>query len=537
MAPSTATETTTLLPKPHNAPKKLNIEFVSFLLLVIIALASTADGISYTPLTRVFESIVCYKYWEQHDPSKLSLPRSQLGPGAIGGVPEEFCKVAPIQSEVALIKGWQIFFDGLPGLIVGVPLGALADRIGRKPIIIVGVLSLTIRLFWMEVVCWFWQSLPVRLTWLSGLVGLISGGAPVVAAICLCVVSDLSTASTRTIYLLRITGASMIFNYTGPTIGAAIMVKHSPWIVLYISTALWVSATVLTCFIPETLNYSHPSLEHAPLRPTTQQDPTDLLVDVQPHVAKHSETPRSFKQLVHRVTSSISSNAKYLVSDSRILLLISPYVGLMLGEATRDMLVLYASVRYRVTLADATFLAFGGAISKALTLLILIPAITYILQHLMPSLAPMKRDLVLARISIVLQGVGWLATGLAPNRGAFVAAVIVTALGIGANSLCRSFLTEIVGKQNAGKLYAIISVIECLALVLSGPLLSGLWTLALHLGGIMIGLPFYFNAGIYALTTVALLLVRVRKGEDGTVKGDEESAEQEREGLLGEERN
>ena len=56
----------------------------------------------------VYESIICSKYYGVSDPSLL---------GSNGYVEERYCKVAPIQEELAFLRGWQDFFDYLPGTI------------------------------------------------------------------------------------------------------------------------------------------------------------------------------------------------------------------------------------------------------------------------------------------------------------------------------------------------------------------------------------------------------------------------------------
>lgn len=55
--------------------------------------------------TRIFERIYCREYYEKHDPSLI-------GSDGRGGVDEKWCKVSWVQGEVAMLKGWQLTFDG-----------------------------------------------------------------------------------------------------------------------------------------------------------------------------------------------------------------------------------------------------------------------------------------------------------------------------------------------------------------------------------------------------------------------------------------
>ena len=67
-------------------------------------------------MTRIYESIYCYHYWEQEDPTKILIPRSAVGPGALGGVEERWCKTAEVQGKIAMLKGTQQFLECIPGM-------------------------------------------------------------------------------------------------------------------------------------------------------------------------------------------------------------------------------------------------------------------------------------------------------------------------------------------------------------------------------------------------------------------------------------
>lgn len=118
----TASEETPLLrtSSPSSAGEVLaesgpiSTRWIVIILLLLSVLLQAGDQLMQTPLTRVFESIYCYEYWEEHDPSKLLAGRIGAGPGALGGVEEALCKVPEIQSQVAALLGNLNFFNGIP---------------------------------------------------------------------------------------------------------------------------------------------------------------------------------------------------------------------------------------------------------------------------------------------------------------------------------------------------------------------------------------------------------------------------------------
>lgn len=56
------------------------------------------------PMVRIMESIACRQYYIVVDPTKI---------GVDNQAPEEFCKIAEVQAELAAVKGYHMFFDGL----------------------------------------------------------------------------------------------------------------------------------------------------------------------------------------------------------------------------------------------------------------------------------------------------------------------------------------------------------------------------------------------------------------------------------------
>ena len=127
-------------------------ERLTLVVLVIVLLVSLGDQLQEAPQTRLTEAVLRYRYWERVDPSKLLLGRKDVGPGAIGGVEEMWCKADEVQTALAMLGGWQALFDGLPNLLFALPFGWAADRYGRKPLVFAGLLAFVLRALWTELV-------------------------------------------------------------------------------------------------------------------------------------------------------------------------------------------------------------------------------------------------------------------------------------------------------------------------------------------------------------------------------------------------
>ena len=95
------------------------------------------------PKVRLIEHAVCQRYYRSHP----------LAGGAEFSVPERQCKLEPIQAEVALITGWRMSLDAIPSILTVTFYGTLADRVGRKPALLLVCLGELFALIWSVLVC------------------------------------------------------------------------------------------------------------------------------------------------------------------------------------------------------------------------------------------------------------------------------------------------------------------------------------------------------------------------------------------------
>lgn len=173
-------------PPPQKKKKKPWILLVC-LAFLLIAIIDVGSFLAEAPKTRVFEANLCLRYYETHDPSKI---------GEDGTVPEGQCKIDEVQEGMAMIFGWQDMFDAIPGLVLAVPFGALADKWGRKWIFAASLMGLQFNSAWILLICYF-RSLPLQLTWFSSAFYFIGGGPIVASAIGLTMVSDIVPPEKR----------------------------------------------------------------------------------------------------------------------------------------------------------------------------------------------------------------------------------------------------------------------------------------------------------------------------------------------------
>lgn len=146
---STAEEADALLSpsttsQPDNGHERRGWQGQVALLIALVFLMNIGGFISFAPYVRLFESIICYKYYAANDPT--SIPES-------GMIPEDMCKVDSIQDSVALLFGWQPVWDAIPTVALAIPYGSLSDRIGRKPVMMLCLVGMVTAMLWILLVC------------------------------------------------------------------------------------------------------------------------------------------------------------------------------------------------------------------------------------------------------------------------------------------------------------------------------------------------------------------------------------------------
>ena len=510
-----------LLPRPvehhHNAhshgrrlwktPRALTLA-----IFLVIILVSFADQLAQYPQTQIFESILCYMYYEQNDQSKIKLGRDTIGPGAIGGVDEMWCKVDAVQDELASLGGYLQMFNSIPNLLLAVPFGWCADRYGRWPLMFVNLLQLVLIAAFVQSVTWFWQIFSIRSIWMSAFFSILGGGASVSSALFFVVLSDITPEAARTAVYLRAGAVNVSASLFMPPL-AAWRMTITPWIPLLGSTVFLILGALLWLSIPETIDSPHlysPKTSHLLSHAASSQATLDPATTDQP----------SSTGFVKRLLLNVNEASTFILGDWRVPALILPFCEHMLISASGPLLLQYISKRYGLTFSQGTFLITARNSMNVLLLLVILPYLSTVLVKTY-GLNDQKKDLYLARVSQVLIALGWTLLAASPNWPAAGISSAVTSLGQGSMLMVRSFLASIVPTYHIATVYSIIGMWDALGTMVGAPLLAKLYRYGMELGSDWSGLPFYF-VGLLSFSFACLLcLVQIRV--DGHTPITEES--------------
>lgn len=111
--------------------------------VILINLLFIVNGLGYSitlaPQTQLFENIVCRHLYQDSNIASI----------------QDKCKAPAVQEVVARLSGYQALFDGIPGLFLAMPYGVLADRFGRRFVLLLSMFGLAIASAWAVFVCKF----------------------------------------------------------------------------------------------------------------------------------------------------------------------------------------------------------------------------------------------------------------------------------------------------------------------------------------------------------------------------------------------
>ncbi|KAI5814503.1 major facilitator superfamily domain-containing protein [Pyronema omphalodes] len=475
-----------------------------------------AAFLSITPQIRLFESIICENYYKAHDPSVIRPD---------GSIPEALCKVESVQGELAMLDGFKSLFTNIPGVLLAIPYGVLADKIGRKKVLMMTCLGLALEFASVIAICWF--RLPIKFIWGSALFLCIGGGAQMIGALILMVLADVTPDADRTTAFFQLQGCVLVSELIAPPVSAWLM-SMCLYYPLLCSLALLVFAILVACALPETRGLGYEASGAgiagiAAVKPATETEP--LLSDG-PGIYPKRRRPAARKH--HGILS-------FLKHDINVTLLVMSFLMYTMGRQTMMLLIQYVSKRYNWTLAMAGELLSVRAAFNLILLLVILPILSSLAMTKF-NLTVSQRDLWISRISVFLVTLGFFGLGLSPTPPLMILSLVLYTLGSGFGAANRSLATTMVHPDHVGKLYTAIAVFDTIGALIAGPTMGYAFKWGLKKGPAWMGMPFVILGIAFVGVSAVMGVVRVRGLEETIVREEESEGAGEEDGLLDAER-
>lgn len=311
----------------------------------------------------------------------------------------------------------------------------------------------------------------------------------------------------RSSIFFRVGAANMLCYFISPPLSGYLM-ERDPWIPLALGLGLQLLAIPITLMIPETLGLrkeddASSDSDRMPGDISTLNSPS---MDLQKHSVFH---------VARTLLISFVNDSAPLFKDWRVLFFIAIYPFRVACSSLDNFLIQYVPKRYHWTFAQTNYIWSIQSGASMVTLIVILPALaSYLLNK--KSYSATKKDLFIMRISFTCFALGYLLEGLAPNIYILIFAAVLANLGSGLGACMRALLTSFIPKDQVARLYTALAIVETLGMMVSGPIVAGLFNAGMERGsGVWQGLPWLvLGSVLVALSTLTWALRLSGEGEE-----------------------
>ncbi|KAJ6787143.1 hypothetical protein PWT90_10726 [Aphanocladium album] len=386
-----------------------------------------------------------------------------------------------------------------PGLLMAVPFGVLADRRGPQLVLKILWIGDVLYLVAQSVVAYYPGAFDVR--WVFACAGFVflGGGGPGLTAMYYAYAGGIATAANRSTIFLYVVAMQFMDSFlTGPV--AYMAMNVGPVFTMGLCVTCLMGCFGLTFLLPTVPRLQARQEAEAVAAAAAAADP------------ESESAAKEGKPWYDSVRSAAQESAAAV----RTVFGSSFYVGLLLvglvfstlGANEQDLRVQYATKRYRWTWAQAGLLNTVRSVVALPMITLILPSVALLLQKRL-RLSPVKKDLWIARGSVVAMVAGSVLQGLAPTGAAFVASVGFYELSRGYTPALVSVLAALVAAERESMVYVCVTMMQALGQIIAGPLLGQVLALGFRMGTAWYGLPFVMCGCLQAVSMLFVYVVRV----------------------------
>ncbi|EJT80754.1 hypothetical protein GGTG_00748 [Gaeumannomyces tritici R3-111a-1] len=444
------------------------------------------------PIVRLLEHAICYR--------RL---------GGDGAVDERNCKIPAVQDSLASITGWKMFFDAVPGLVMAVYYGSLADRSGRRIVLALSAAGYTLMLGWVVVICSLPNIYPVSLVWVSSLLFFIGGGQRIFNSIVFTLISDSLDESKRARRLFLLAVGPHTCRLISPVIASVLMEVS-------IRAPFWLAFSCLALIFAII-----PFVEDASVRRGTRYTRIEASSEVATSDGDaepgESTTGRRFAQPnIRSWCGSLMTGAKH-VAMSIYELFNTPAGWFCLASfflkrvafASEGFAFQYASEKFGWELRQTTWLRTASAAGAVVVTLAVGPIVGLILRRREVPAAVV--DLNTIRSSLAMLIVSFFAAWKAPSMEILIVAMVGCGLGEALEPALQAFALASTDSSRNAQLFTTIAQCDTLAELVGGPLMAALLSIGRGKGHPSAGINFIASSSIFMVLLGSSLLSNINR--------------------------
>ncbi|KAI0857414.1 major facilitator superfamily domain-containing protein [Xylaria cubensis] len=439
-----------------------------WLCTMLMFLVEFGCAILGAPSPRLLEMAVCEDYYRNNSNTPT----------------QGDCKIQEVQLQLGFLLTALSTFSVLAATVMQIPMGLLADKMGRKAALILNIISIIIYWGWIPLVAIF-TNLPIWTLYIAPAFIFIGGGPWASGALIFSAINRRITSSQRTSAFSIMEATSGIADLVGPALGTLTMENHI-WLPFLLATLSFMLMFVPTILLDNETMLSSTELDsiqsgaNAPQQIDSEEQP--LLRGIS---NSSDASGPEWSNFVHSTVAiySITFGSFFLVSFAR---------------DSNNFLIPWISWRFDESMARAGLIFSLRAIVSSILFFVLLPVASSFASKILRA-RPLTRDLFLSSGSAMLLCIGSIIIAASPNLSTLVAGFSIMTLGSGATISLRAFLASKINSSFSGRLFAAISATSTIGNLVGMPVMGTLYSLSISKEWSVISLPFAMSAGAYFL--------------------------------------
>ncbi|KAI0206646.1 major facilitator superfamily domain-containing protein [Astrocystis sublimbata] len=453
-----------------------------WLIYSLLLLVNLTNGISNLPLNRLLERRLCRKYYDSDR-----------------DVDEGLCKVDSVQQDLAWIMG---AFETLwiaGDFVTTIPLTFLAERYGRKKILLLNAGPRLFMLFWILSIAHFEDSLPPRAAIAGASLSVLGGDTVFNSLIYGLAAQAAEDRVTRAIYFSRMTALTSVIGFLSPAIAAAAMTIQ-PSLPFWLGSVFMVLALMITMLLPTD--------DDIPDDATEARRPLISSPTLKAQASRTSLTA----SMIDRVYSLVAA-----VANRRLALLLLSMFLTSLASADTKLLAQYISKRYHWSFSSAGYLLSAKAIVNFILLTFVVPFFLST-QGASQSLSD-GANVRYAKFCLVSSVVGAFAIGVSSVIWELIPSLAIYALGVPLSVFTLSLANSdnmwtdaegggADGSNTHNRVLSIVMMVKTLGSLVGAPLMALFWYYGIHVS--FYGSPYILSSLVYLCAWCVLRNIRLQ---------------------------
>ncbi|KAF7136825.1 hypothetical protein CNMCM5793_006343 [Aspergillus hiratsukae] len=465
-------EETLLLGHDHAAEPRPSTRARWILIILSLGIIAINFGsyLSMAPQIQIFESIICRKL---HPEIALLTTEGQIAR----------CKAPDVQGELALVNGWRETLDTLPGIVLALPFGLMADQAGRKTVLMLSLIGLITEEVMVRIIAWYSAFIPLRTVWFMPLFQICGGGSQIATSMLFTMVTDVFPVENRANIFFIIYAVTQISEIVASPLSAWLM-SWTSWLPYFLGVFFMLCGLSASICVPETLPKSNNLSETG-----SEDDEAD-------DDARRTVLHR-LKAVLNHARHQIMHHSRFIFAERNIICISIAFLTATVAIQSLTIMLQYVSKRFSWSMAkvqshppllapadlkQASFLISLKATMNLSALLLILPTLSKALDRFLP---PIRRDLRIALGSVLTIAAGHALMALAASPTVFAAGLSISSLGGGFFPALRSVATTLVDEAEIGLLGTTIALTQGIGAIIAGPLMAGTFRFNIRMHGEM----------------------------------------------------